>query len=809
MLSLSTAPLSTVAAAGVYSIDGTAVPNGLFVSISGEAAANPYTGQGDDQHVSVDWNEDGGATASNANGDWETVLDINASGDSFASTSWSGSHTYPVAGSYTIFVRVHHAEPGGAESGSGQIDFAVELLPQCSDGVDNDEDGFEDFPADPGCTDEDDDSESPDPVTTGTLHIVKSLIKDNGGTAVAEDFSFQVDGGSATAFEADGQNDLTLPAGTYDVTEVATLGYTTSYDSCTDIELAAGGEATCTITNDDQQGTLIVKKVLINDNGGTAAVDDFSFHVNGGPSVSFEVDGQNDLPVNAALFDITESSPEGYTTDYDNCDDVAVANGETETCTITNDDIAPSLTLDKVTAYTHGGTAPESSWTLSADGGDAGTLSGPGAEGSTDVVSDETFQAGTYALSESAAPTGYINGESYSCVLNGGDAVSSNSITLGIGDSAVCTITNTDLPGTLIIQKTVINDNSGIATAGDFSFSVDGGESAAFNETDDDDDNPLTGENTVSVDAGDYTVAEDSAAGYSTTPGDDCTGTIANGETKTCTITNDDLPPGTGTLTIVANSTGGDGTFSFSVTGPTSTSTSVTTSGGVATSSDMVVEEGTSYGITASAPNWTFTGASCSDGSSTGGLDNVSGIVINPDDHVTCTFSGVKNAPEPEPTPEPTPEPETRSGGGGGGPGCSAGYAWSPSEGKCVPTGQVLGAATSTPALGVTCGLYMDQHLRQGSPKNNPGQVTRLQQFLAKHGYGSFAPTGFFGPLTFAAVQAFQQAYAEAILKPWNLSAPTGLVYLTTIRQLNLIECPDLMLPMPELVPWNQNPNAQ
>jgi len=39
--------------------------------------------------------------------------------------------------------------------------------PQCDDGIDNDSDGMVDYPADPGCTDADDDTESPNPVDTG------------------------------------------------------------------------------------------------------------------------------------------------------------------------------------------------------------------------------------------------------------------------------------------------------------------------------------------------------------------------------------------------------------------------------------------------------------------------------------------------------------------------------------------------------------------------------------------------------------------------------------------------------------------
>ena len=42
------------------------------------------------------------------------------------------------------------------------------------------------------------------------------------------------------------------------------------------------GQGQGTITNDDRPATLIVKKVVVNDSGGTATADDFSFQVNGG-----------------------------------------------------------------------------------------------------------------------------------------------------------------------------------------------------------------------------------------------------------------------------------------------------------------------------------------------------------------------------------------------------------------------------------------------------------------------------------------------------------------------------------------------
>ena len=59
------------------------------------------------------------------------------------------------------------------------------------------------------------------------------------------------------------------------------------------------------------------------------------------------------------------------------------------------------------------------------------------------------------------------------------------------------------------------------------------------------------------MDAGAYSVDEGAHAGYTKSLSADCTGTIANGETKTCTITNDDQA---GTLVVikhVVNNNGG------------------------------------------------------------------------------------------------------------------------------------------------------------------------------------------------------------------------------------------------------------
>ena len=186
------------------------------------------------------------------------------------------------------------------------------------------------------------------------------MINDNGGTKTAADFSFKVNGGTATPFEADGQNDLTVDAGTYSVTEPAAAGYTTSYDNCDDLALANGETKTCTITNNDQPAKLIVKKIVINDNGGTKTAADFSFKVNGGTATA--VRGRRPERPHRQRRHLLghRARAAGYTTSYDNCSELVLANGATATCTITNDDQPAKLIVRKIVINDNGGTKTRS-----------------------------------------------------------------------------------------------------------------------------------------------------------------------------------------------------------------------------------------------------------------------------------------------------------------------------------------------------------------------------------------------------------------------------------------------------------------
>ena len=406
--------------------------------------------------------------------------------------------------------------------------------------------------------------------TTGTLVINKVVVNDDGGTATADDFTFKVNGGATTAFEADGSNSLTLAAGTYAVVETAAAGYTASYSNCTGVTLAAGGTATCTVTNNDDApapaatSTLVVQKVVVNDDGGTATADDFSFQLDGGAAVAFEADGSNSHTVTQGTHTVTEVAPSGYTVSYQGCDSFNVTS-VTATCTITNNDNEPqgsatgTLTVSKVVSNNKGGPAQSSDFTLLVVDSNGAT---------TTVTNNQPveFAPGTYTVTETGGPGGYTatfgEGPDDDCDANG-------VVTITTGGFFDCRITNTDVGGTLLVRKVIVGDG----TPDQFSFTLNGGAATPF-EAD--------GENMIETGAGiTFTVAEVPAAGY-TTVLDNCSGTIDNGETEICTITNTEEGggggPQTGTIfvqKVVINDNGGTATssdFSFLVDGAATTS---------------------------------------------------------------------------------------------------------------------------------------------------------------------------------------------------------------------------------------------
>ncbi len=242
----------------------------------------------------------------------------------------------------------------------------------------------------------------------------------------------------------------------------------------------------------------------------------------------------------------------------------------------------------------------------------------------------------------------------------------------------------TPATGTLIVRKTVINDNEGTKDVNDFpGFQVNGGEVIPFNSNEES-ENPMTAQNTIVLEVGRYTVTESEPEGYYRILEDNCRNIdITAGNTFYCDITNNDNHPGTG---------GGN-------------------SGG------QVL------------------------GSST---ENTGG-----------------SAPESK------------------------------------PEGEVLGATAES------CAAYMNGFVFW-KRKNDPEQVKLLQAFLNEHMGTTLKVDGVFGKTTRDAVKAFQEKYKDETLTPWERfglkdGKGTGNVYKTTLRQINMIKCSSLNLPMPQL----------
>ncbi len=110
-----------------------------------------------------------------------------------------------------------------------------------------------------------------------------------------------------------------------------------------------GDHVTCTFVN-TQRAIIYVHKSVVNDNNGEASASDFSFQLshNGettGEPIAFDSSGEGYVIVDGGednVYAITETTADGYTTSYDGCTNITLANGNSTTCTITNNDIAPA-----------------------------------------------------------------------------------------------------------------------------------------------------------------------------------------------------------------------------------------------------------------------------------------------------------------------------------------------------------------------------------------------------------------------------------------------------------------------------------
>jgi uncharacterized repeat protein (TIGR01451 family) len=374
---------------------------------------------------------------------------------------------------------------------------------------------------------------------------------------------------------------------------------------------------------EEEKTKLVVEKVVINDDGGTATPDDFSFQVNGGPAQQFDSDGRNVLEVDPGTYTVTEPPVSGYTTTYDNCTDVVVEKGDRETCTITNDDQPEPpkeggrVVVEKVM---NGGTD-----TFEFTGTPAGSISEDGGTISADVA------PGQYTSTE--LPKAGWNLGSISCDdENSSGSISQRTATFNVeeGETVTCTFRNRKR-SELIVKKVMVGGADTFEFAGTpaGSISEDGGTIAA------------------DVSPGTYSSTEAAKDGWALTSieCDDAnsTGDVATrtatfqaspGETVTCTFTNEQR---VGSI-VVEKRTDPQGhpqSFAFEASYDED---GFSLSDGESNDSGELLP-GT-YSVSEDVPaGWTLTSATCSDGS------DPSAIELSAGEDVTCVFENTLAPP--------------------------------------------------------------------------------------------------------------------------------------------------------------------
>ena len=377
------------------------------------------------------------------------------------------------------------------------------------------------------------------------LIVIKQVINDNGGTAVASDFTMDVSGGASPASfpgaESPGTTVLFPDNATYAVTESGPSGCSATFSADCSGSIAVEETKTCTVTNDDIAPQLIVIKNVINDNGGTAVAADFTLDSGGTNDTPDNFAGAESpgttVTLDAGAYNVTETGPSGYAASFSTDCSGTIAVGETKTCTVTNSDIGPRLIVIKHVINDNGGTATAADFTLDSGGTNDTPDDFAGAE---DPGTTVTLDAGSYNVTETG-PSGYSASFSADC-----------SGTIAVGEVKTCTVTNDDIAPQLIVIKHVVNDNGGTATAAEFTL-----DSGGANDTPDDFAGEEAPGTTVTLDAGSYNVTESGPSGYTASFSADCSGSIGVGETKTCTVTNNDVAATLIVIKHVVNDNGG------------------------------------------------------------------------------------------------------------------------------------------------------------------------------------------------------------------------------------------------------------
>ena len=425
--------------------------------------------------------------------------------------------------------------------------------------------------------------------------------------------------------QSGGTLSATVVPGQYTSTEGAKTGWALTSLTCDDtdssgsvanrqatFEVAAGEVVTCTFTN-TKQGGIVVRKETDPD-GSTQSFPFGASYDADGFSLS---DGQSNASgeLDPGTYSVSENVPAGWELESAVCSDgspasaIALAAGETVTCTFTNRLVRGEIVVVKQTLPD--GDQQSFAFGASYDG-DGFSLSDGQSNASGELL------PGTYSVSEDV-PAGW-DLKSATC----DDGSSPDSIGLASGETVTCTFVN-EKDAHIVVEKQTNPD--GDPQSFSFTASYDG-DGFSLSDGQSDDSGDLT--------AGTYSVSENVPAGWGLVSAVCSDGSpasaiaLAAGETVTCVFTNEKdahivvqkqtLPDGSPQSFSFTASYDGDG---FSLADGQSND-----SGDIAAGT---------YSVSENVPQgWELTSAVCSDQSP------VTAISLQAGETVTCVFTNTQ-----------------------------------------------------------------------------------------------------------------------------------------------------------------------
>ncbi len=369
--------------------------------------------------------------------------------------------------------------------------------------------------------------------------------------------------------------------------------------------------------------TITLIKSVVNNDGGMLQPGDVTLTATGPATVSGTTPVASAIP--AGLYALSESAVPGYSTVGFDCGaTVNVAAGSNVVCTIVNDDIAPSLTLIKTVVNDDGGALKPADFSLQIGG-------------TTAAQNIALVQVAGVALNIGELPVqGYLP-TGVTCTSDLGLAVTAAgtdaiTVTPGLAEDIICTITNDDVRPGLTVVKNVVTDNGGDAVVSDFVLQVNDTQVISDELNQYPAATPLVirevqipgyvaiGTVCVSDQIGSNNALSVSTGG--------ATVTLSPGESVRCTITNDDQAP---TITVVKNIVNDDGGDAVVSDFPLFVGDTEVTSGVAAT-----VDANQSYDVSETQQGgYALTSLDCSDAA---GTSVPTPVVPNEGDQITCTL---------------------------------------------------------------------------------------------------------------------------------------------------------------------------